>query len=386
MLYLFFILLNAFSVADVSSPVEKVLIRQKPTLKSKHYTLYDLDTETTLASFNEDEQVPIASITKLMSMYVVSDSLKKGYINVNDTTKVSHRAAKSGGSRMFINEGSLVSVNDLMNGAIISSGNDATIALAEHIGGNEESFVGIMNDYTKTLGLKHTHFNNSTGLDDLNHHSSSHDVTMLAAHIIKDFPDDYYRYKQKLFTYNKIKQRNRNKLLWQDDDIDGLKTGFTSKAGYCLVASAKTNNMRLIATVLGAPNESVRTEDAHALLKYGYRFFKQNSIDPSHVIHKVKVWYGNKEATLGVNKLLKYNVPIFTNQPIRADYKVNVQKLIAPIKRGTVVGTLYIKQGENILKESPLVVTNEIQKRWWILNVFDWVSLHFRSFFHKKLI
>lgn len=387
MLYLIFIFLNTLAFADNKQNNEHFLIRQKPTLSTNHYTLYDPETNTVLAAMNQDESVPIASLTKLMSMYVVSDTIDKGFINIDDTIKISHKAAKIGGSKMFINEGSQVSINELMNGAIISSGNDATTALAEHVGGNEQSFVGIMNDYAKQLHLDHSHFMNSTGLDHPNHYSSSHDIAILSAHIINDFPKDFYRYKQKYHSFNKIKQHNRNKLLWQNDHIDGLKTGFTSNAGYCLAAtSVDDENNRLIAVVLGAKNEHVRTEDAQALLRYGSRFFKHNTLKSSQNISSAKVWYGSSQAKLGVLNDVKYNVPIFSNESVNANYQLNVKKLIAPVKRGTVVGSLKISQGQTLLKEVPLVVTNDIKTRFWLFNIYDWVSLHIHKLFNKKLI
>ncbi|MEE2769920.1 MAG: D-alanyl-D-alanine carboxypeptidase family protein [Pseudomonadota bacterium] len=387
MFYLFILLLNVSVYADTHHNNEHFLIRQKPTLSTNHYTLYDPETDTVLAGMNQEEEVPIASLTKLMSMYVVSDTVNRGYIKTDDKIKVSHKAAKIGGSRMFVNEGSLVSINDLMDGAIISSGNDATIALAEHVGGNEESFVGIMNDYASHLNLKHSHFMNSTGLDNPKHYSSSHDIAVLSAHIINDFPNDFYRYKRKYYSFNKIKQNNRNKLLWQNDHIDGLKTGYTSRAKYCLAAtSLDDQKSRLIAVVLGSKNEHVRAEDAQALLKYGSRFFKHNTLPSAQTIYQAKVWYGSSKAKLGVLNDVKYNVPIFSNEPIKADYTLSVKKLVAPINKGTVVGRLIIHQGETVLKELPLVVTNDVKSRFWLLNFYDWVSLKFNKLFSKKLI
>lgn len=386
MLYLLIIIFSSVSFGETTNSKEQFLIRQKPTLSVNHYTLYDPETDTVLAAMNQNEEVPIASLTKLMSMYVVSDSLNKNFIKLDDKIKISKKSAKIDGSRMFVNMGSLVTVNELVDGVIITSGNDATIALSEYIGGNEESFVGIMNDYAKQLNMKHSHFMNSTGLDNTEHYSSSYDVAILSSHIINDYPNDFYRYKQKYFTYNNIKQHNRNKLLWQSDKIDGLKTGFTSKAGYCLAATSNDDNNRLIAIVLGAKNEQLRTEDAQALLRYGSRFFKHNILPSSQVFYKAKVWYGNKQANLGVTNDLKYNVPIFSNDPINADYKLTVKKLVAPVKKGTLVGTLTISQGNTLLKEVPLVVTNDIKNRFWLFNIYDWVSLHIHKLFGGKLI
>lgn len=387
MLYLLIIILSSFSFADTKPNNELFLIRQKPMLSVNHYTLYDPETDTVLAALNQNEEVPIASLTKLMSMYVVSDSLSKHFINLDDKIKISKKSASITGSRMFVNQGSLVSVNDLIDGIIITSGNDSTIALSEHIGGNEDSFVGIMNDYAKQLNMKNSHFMNSTGLDDPNHYSSSYDIALLSSHIIKDFPNDFYRYKQKYFTYNKIKQHNRNKLLWQNENIDGLKTGFTSKAGYCLAAtSAEADNNRLIAVVLGAKNEQQRSEDAQALLRYGVRFFKHNTLPSSQTFYQAKVWYGKTKANLGVLNDVKYNVPVFSKEPIKADYKINTKKLIAPISKGTIVGTISITQGNLLLKEVPLVVTNNVKTSFWLFNLYDWVSLHIHKLFGKKLI
>ena len=387
-LLLFFI---TFFTSPVFSSEQKqdefFLIRQKPSVHAEHYTLYDPETQTVLAAKNQHNKTEIASLTKLMSMYVVSDSLNKKFIKLDDTVKISHKAAAIGGSRMFTDEGSLVTVDSLMNGAIISSGNDATIALAEFIGGNEGSFVGIMNDYAKQLQLDNTHFDNSTGLDSKNHYSTSYDLAILASHIINDFPDDFYRYKNKFFTYNKIKQRNHNKLLWSDDNIDGLKTGYTKKAKYCLAAtSSNADDGRLIAIVLGADNEHIRAEDAQALLRYGKRFFKHNSIPKEHVFTKLKVWYGNKYANIGLQNTLVYNVPVFNNEPVKADYQINVKKLVAPVKIGTVVGKLVIQQDQTTLSETPLIVTNDVKSQFWLFRFYDWAVLKYKKLFHKPLI
>lgn len=386
MFYLFFLLFFGVTFADHPVTTETHLIPQQPSLESTTYALYDPDSNTILASQNGDTKRPIASLTKLMSLYVISDAVQHQFIQLKDMVKISHHAAKMTGSKMFINEGSHVTVDQLINGTIISSGNDSTMALAELIGGNESSFVTIMNEYAKNINLKDSHFSNATGLIDEGNYSTAHDLAHLSAHIINDFPNEYKRYSQKRMVFNNIKQNNRNRLLTRNQYVDGLKTGYTKKAGYCLVASELHQPMRLIAVVLGARNEGIRAQDAQALLNYGFRFFKQGALKPNTSLAQIKVWYGRSQAKVGVIEKLAYNQPRFSTDPVKAEYKLNVKQLVAPIAAGTVVGTLNIKQGNQLLKTTQLRVIESVDKSNWFFNLFDWVHLHFNKLFHRSLV
>ena len=252
-----------------------------------------------------------------MPLFILSEELDKGNISQDDMVPISIEASKASGSKMFINPGSKVAIDELMDGMIVSSGNDATFAVAEYLGGNESAFVTMMNDMAKKIGLENTHFENSTGLPNKNQHSTALDMAHLAQHIINDHPKYYPKYSQKTFSYNKITQKNRNPLLWADDRIDGMKTGFTNEAGYCLVSSAKQNDLRLIAVVMGAKNEKIRKSDSLNLMNYGFRFYKLKHISPK-TITTSKVWYGSKNVDIGLNKHISIIVPRFNDEEIKA--------------------------------------------------------------------
>ena len=247
-------------------------IPQPPDLGIGSYILYEPNTKQVLVSYNEDNQVEPASLTKLMTSYVVADYIKEGFVSLEDEPRVSIKAWKAPGSRMFIREGTNVKVSDLIKGMIIQSGNDASIALAEHVAGSEENFVLLMNDYAAELNMSNTSFNNSTGLPDPLNLTTAKDLALLTSAIIKNFPTHYKNYSQKSFTYGGITQPNRNRLLWRDEIFDGVKTGFTTSAGYCLVGSAKRGDMRLVAVVLGSEDDK-RFNDVSALMNYGFNYF-----------------------------------------------------------------------------------------------------------------
>ena len=249
-----------------------------PALNAKAYILIDVNSGKIIAEKNSEERLPPASLTKMMTLYVVSNALHHEQIHLNDSVRVSREAWKIGGSRMFIKEGQQVSVEDLLKGIIVDSGNDACVAMAEHIGGTENAFTDIMNQQAQNLGMTNSHFTDSTGLPDSNLYTTAKDLAILGRALVTDFPQYYSWYKQKWFTYNGIRQPNRNRLLWRDNQVDGLKTGHTAEAGFCLVSSAKRDNMRLLAVVLGEPNDSSRADDSEKLLNYGFRFFETHQL------------------------------------------------------------------------------------------------------------
>jgi len=249
-----------------------------PTLNAKGYILIDVDSGKIIAEKNSNERLPPASLTKMMTLYVISNALRNEQIHLDDMVRISQTAWKTGGSRMFVKEGQQVSIRDLLKGIIVDSGNDACVAMAEHLGGSEEGFAQIMNQQAKDLGMTNTHFTDSTGLPNANLYVSAKDLAILGSALIRDFPTYYHWYKQKWYTYNGIRQPNRNRLLWRDSQVDGIKTGHTNDAGFCLVASAKRDNMRLLSVVLGAPSDSIRADDSERLLNYGFRFFETHQL------------------------------------------------------------------------------------------------------------
>jgi len=325
-----------------------------PKLDLKAYILIEPQTGTVIAEYNSDLHVEPASMTKIMTGYVVADQIGNDLINLNDSVLISEKAWRMGGSKMFIEAGKRVSVEDLLKGVIIQSGNDASVALAEYSGGTEEGFVDLMNAYAQSLGMNNTAFKNSTGLPAEGHYSSAKDLAYLTSNFINKFPEIYNLYKEKSFEFNSIKQLNRNKLLWRDDSSDGVKTGHTESAGYCLVGSAKRGGMRLITVVAGSSSDKKRFDDTQRLLEYGFRFFSTQEVLKKDQVYKtVKVWGGQKsEAGLGVtaNQILTLPRVDFKDLQINYIYKNNIQ---APIKKGDVIGSIEI-----ISKDSPVLVTD----------------------------
>lgn len=280
------LLFSHLSLADTTNtiipiptqPQPPTFTPSAPNLQASAYILMDATSGKILAQQNADMRLPPASLTKLMSMYIISNAIKSGQVRMDDKVRVSTKAWKTEGSRMFIKVGDEVPIKELVQGIIVASGNDATVALAEHIAGTEEAFTAMMNQQAKLLGMNNSHFMDSTGLPDPNHYATAKDLATLTQAYINHFPEHYIFYSEKWFTYHGIRQPNRNRLLWRYPFADGLKTGHTSEAGYCLVSSAKKDGMRLISVVMGEPNDLGRTEDSIRLLTYGFRFFETHQL------------------------------------------------------------------------------------------------------------
>jgi D-alanyl-D-alanine carboxypeptidase (penicillin-binding protein 5/6) len=353
-----------------------------PKLDLKAYILIEPQTGTVIAEYNSDLHVEPASMTKIMTGYVVADQIGNDLINLNDSVLISEKAWRMGGSKMFIEAGKRVSVEDLLKGVIIQSGNDASVALAEYSGGTEEGFVDLMNAYAQSLGMNNTSFVNSTGLPAEGHYSSAKDLAYLTSNFINKFPEIYSLYKEKSFEFNSIKQLNRNKLLWRDDSSDGVKTGHTESAGYCLVGSAKRGGMRLITVVAGSSSDKKRFDDTQRLLEYGFRFFSTQEVLKKDQVYKtVKVWGGQKsEAGLGVtaNQILTLPRVDFKDLQINYIYKNNIQ---APIKKGDVIGSIEIISNDSPVLVTDLVALDEVEAKgffgrlWskfilWIMSLF----------------
>src|SRR5579863_1983835 len=255
-----------------------------PDLDAGSYILIDSQSGNVIAQKNADERMEPASLTKLLTTYVIFSALKDGRVKLDDQVTISEDAWRTGGSRTFVKVGSQVPVIDLMKGMIVQSGNDATVALAERVGGTRDGFVQLMNQYAQRLGMKSSHFANVDGLPDPQHYTTARDLATVANALVRDFPEYYYVFRMKDFTWNRIKQPNRNGLLWSDPSVDGLKTGHTEAAGYCLIASAVRNDMRLVSVVLDAPKWHSREADAEALLNYGYNFFETQKVAAARAV------------------------------------------------------------------------------------------------------
>ena len=357
-------------------------IPNTPTLDLKSYILLEPNTNTVIASFNEDAPIEPASMTKVMSSYVVADQIANDFLSLDDSVLISEKAWRTGGSKMFIEQGKRVSVLDLLKGIIIQSGNDATVALAEYVGGTEDGFVDLMNSYAASMGLSNTLFQNSTGLPDGNHFSSAKDLATMTSLLIENFPETYSLYKEKYFEFNNIRQPNRNRLLWKDNSSDGVKTGHTESAGYCLISSAQRNEMRLIAVVAGAESDKERFNDTQRLLEYGFRFYStQEVIKKDNALKDVTVWGGKEDlVSLGSENNIKLTLPrtIFKNITITYDFQNNLR---APIKEGQVLGTLIIKDGEKALHKENLVALNSVEAKGFFGRLWANFVLWIRSLF-----
>ena len=339
------------------------LVPQPPTLASAAYFLIDSDSGFVIASKNADKVLPPASLTKMMTAYVLAYELHAGNVTLQDKVRISEKAWRTEGSRMFIQEGKEVVLENLMRGVIIQSGNDASVAVAEYLAGSEGAFVGLMNKHALRLGMLNTNFENSTGLPSDNHYSTPRDLATLSRAIINDFPEHYPMYSEKEFTFNNIRQPNRNKLLWRDNSVDGLKTGHTSEAGYCLVASAKKNGQRLISVVMGASDVEARTQESQHLLAYGMRFFETHTLyNVNELIRQERVWGGQADLVgLTVAEDVIVTVPRGQAENLKAEIVINTD-VEAPIEKGQMLGTLTIKLAEEVISEHPLSALNPINK------------------------
>lgn len=353
-------------LSSIASAVN-IPVPEAPDINASAYILMDHNTGKVVAEKNADETKDPASITKLMTAYVVYAALERDDISLNDDVLISEKAWRAIGSRMFIEVNKRVNLDLLLQGLIVQSGNDASIALAEHIAGDEASFADLMNHTARQLGLSNTHFVNATGLTDPEHYTTARDIALLSSAIIRDFPKEYKRYKQKQFTYNGIKQYNRNKLLWRDATVDGLKTGHTEAAKFCLASSALRENMRLISVVLGAPSKEARATQSQSLLNYGFRFYKTNTLYTAgqQLIEK-RVRFGvEKQVSLGVAE----DILVTTARSHYKNIKPSIElasEIVAPISKGQVLGTVRIQLGDETLAEHPLVALQDIAEgSWW---------------------
>jgi D-alanyl-D-alanine carboxypeptidase (penicillin-binding protein 5/6) len=334
-----------------------------PNLNVKAYVLMDFDSGMILASTNKDLTLPPASITKMMTAYLAFTELNENNISLSEDVLVSKKAWKTGGSKMFIEVGKKIKLKDILQGVITVSGNDASVALAEHISGDENTFAIYMNQMAKNIGLANTNYTNATGLPNDNLYTTAEDIALLSRSLILNFPDLYKLYSTKSFKFNDIKQYSRNKLLFIDDNVDGIKTGFTNAAGYCLASSAKRDNRRLITVVMGAPTPDVRIQSSRTLLEYGFRFFETHKLFKKDIeISKARVYGGDKsEVKFGVNQDSSVTIPRRQKKNLKYQYVIDKQ-LTAPINQNETIGFMHVKLNDEIIQTYKLTALESVNQ------------------------
>ncbi|SQH78004.1 D-alanyl-D-alanine carboxypeptidase (penicillin-binding protein 5) [Shewanella benthica] len=379
-------LILATSIACSFTYAAPIVTPIAPTVAAKAYVLMDYNTGQIIAENNAYESLNPASLTKMMTSYVIGHEIKVGNISPEDEVTISQKAWSKNfpdSSKMFIEVGKRVTVDDLNHGIIIQSGNDACVAMAEHIAGTEDGFVDLMNSWAIQLGMKDSFFENSHGLDAKNHKSTAYDMALLGAALIRDVPDEYAVYKQKSFTYNGIKQYNRNGLLWDKSmHVDGIKTGHTSGAGYNLVTSATKDGMRLISVVMGTRSESARKAESKKLLSYGFRFFE--TITPYKAgdsFVSQQIWFGDKESVdLGVTTDTPITISRGQAKNLRANFELT-KELTAPLAKGETVGRIYFQLNGKDIAQFPLVTLQEVNEGSWFSRLMDYFKQMFAGWF-----
>jgi D-alanyl-D-alanine carboxypeptidase (penicillin-binding protein 5/6) len=374
-LSLFFIITTTMSVAASAA---NELIPAAPQIAARAYLVIDADTGKVITSHKADERFPPASLTKMMTSYITEYELDKGNVSEDDLVLVSEKAWSTGGSRMFIKEGTQVKLGDLLRGIIIQSGNDASVAMAEHIAGSESAFADLMNQHAQRLGMTDTHYMNATGLPAEGHYASAMDLAKLAKAIIRDFPDRYSIYSEKYFTYNEIRQPNRNKLLWRDHTVDGLKTGHTDEAGYCLVASAERDGMRLISVVMGTSSEEARAQETQKLLAYAFRYYRTEKLyNGDEVLKSAQVWGGTaNEVQLGLQEPLVVTIPRGQSAGLEATLDMN-DTIEAPVAQGQEYGTVRVTLNGEEVASAPLVALESVDQGGLLKRIWHKIMLFF---------
>jgi len=354
------------------------LIPAAPQIAAKGFLLIDAHSGKVLVSQNADEVMPPASLTKMMTSYIATHELDKGNISKNDKVRISIKAWKTPGSRMFIKEGTSVSIGDLLKGIIIQSGNDASVAMAEFIAGSEDAFADLMNQHASLLGMSSTNYMNATGLPSQHHYTTASDLAKLARAIIVEHPQHYKIYSEQSFTYNNIRQPNRNKLLWRDKSVDGLKTGHTEEAGYCLVASAERGGMRLIGVVLGTKSEEARATETQKLLTYGFRYYETRKLySAGEVLEEAKVWGGaDGQVNLGVVEDVYITVPRGQYSSLQASMLVD-EHITAGVQAGSEYGKIQVKLQDKVVLDQQLVALDSVEPGGFFKRLWDQLVLFF---------
>lgn len=376
-------LVPAVNAAEAQAPAA-------PAVEARAWILMDYASGKVLAEGNADEKLDPASLTKLMTSYVVGQALKAGKIHLEDKVTIGKDAwatgnpALRGSSLMFLKPGDQVPVSELNKGVIIQSGNDASIAIADYVAGSQDAFVGLMNGYAQRLGLTNTTFKTVHGLDAPGQFSTARDMALLGRALIHDVPEEYAIHKEKEFTFNNIRQPNRNRLLWSSNlNVDGMKTGTTAGAGYNLVASATQGDMRLISVVLGTKTDGIRFRESEKLLTWGFRFYETvTPIKPDATFVSQRVWFGDKrEAKLGAGEAGSITIPKGQLKNLKATWKLTQPQLTAPLKKGQVVGTIDFQLNGKNVEQRPLVVMEAVEEGGFLSRLWDRVLMQFHKWF-----
>lgn len=379
--YLRFALLNliAWCALFLTASVQAIL-PAPPQLAASSYVLMDADSGQIIVEDNANQQLPPASLTKIMTAFIVFAELENGSISKDDMVPISVKAWKMGGSRMFVREGTSVRLEDLLRGVIIQSGNDASVALAEHIAGDEATFADMMNQMAARLGMTGTHYKNATGWPAEGHVSTAHDLALLSNALVARFPEHYAMYSEREFTYNDITQSNRNGLLWRDSSVDGIKTGHTEEAGYCLVASAVKDDMRLITVVMGTNSSRAREQETQKLMSYGFRYYETSELYAANdVVMSPRVWGGADESVnLVVDTPLVVTIPRGAKDELEALVEVD-SEITAPIKAGDQLGDLNIKYQGELLASRQLIAANNVEQAGLLSRLWDMLLLLVRG-------
>ena len=378
-----FFLALSLTILAAQASAQSVLIPSPPQIAGSSWVLIDPLSGHVIMEHNSNERLPPASLTKMMTAYIVERELDEGRISMSDMVPISVKAWRTEGSRTFVREGTSASVEDLLKGVIIQSGNDASVALAEFIAGSEGAFVDIMNQQAQLLGMTNTHFQNATGLPSTDHFSTAYDLALLARAIIQDYPENYPLYAEKHFTYNNIRQPNRNALLWRDDSVDGLKTGHTEEAGYCLVASAKRGETRLIASVMGTVSSEARSQEVQKMLNYGFRYFESERLfRAGQELMAAKVWGGSADqVSVGMADDVFVTIPRGSRNKLESS--VDLDSVIkAPIKVGDELGRVRVLIDGEVLVEQPVLALTEVQEGGLFKRLWDAIKLFFVQLFN----
>jgi serine-type D-Ala-D-Ala carboxypeptidase (penicillin-binding protein 5/6) len=372
--FLFLFLLFTFLKANAEEA--QILTPSAPTIAASSYILQDYNTDKVLAENNADAKLAPASLTKILTVYVVFNEIKNNHLKLEDKVTISQNAWKTEGSKMFVQVNDQVKVEDLLKGVIIQSGNDASVALAEHVAGNEATFAELMNQHAARLGMVNSHFQNSDGLPSNEHYTTARDLAILTTALIEEFPEFYPWFSQKEFTYNKITQQNRNMLLSRDESVDGVKTGHTEEAGYCLVASALRDGMRLISVVMGTESMNARANENQTLLNYGFRFFESHRLyEGKKAIQEARIWKGDIEnLPLGLTEDLYVTIPRRQYKDLKATINVDKQ-IIAPIKAGGKLGVVTVKLKDEVIATKDLIALKEVEKGGIFRRLYDSVLM-----------
>ncbi len=352
------------------------IIPPPPDVAASSYLLIDADTQRVLVEHDIHQPLPPASLTKIMTAYIAAVELEAGRIKPDDQVPISVKAWRTPGSRMFVREGTRVPLEDLLRGVIIQSGNDASVALAEHIAGSEGAFADMMNQQAQVLGMSNTHFQNATGLPTEDHYTTAWDLALLTRSLIRDFPEHYGMYSERSFSYGEIEQANRNRLLWRDRTVDGVKTGHTEAAGFCLVASALRGNMRLVSVVMGTDSEEARMRESQKLLSYGFRYFETQRVYQAGVpLKRADLWYGEvDEVELGTAEDVFVTIPRGHYEDIEAELKV-ARVIEAPVAQGQEFGELRLKLNDETVYSAPLVALTTAEEGGLFSRLADGVYL-----------